>query len=427
MLHDTEFQEILIDTAFLQYRKDLNLPARDIILDVVTEYDLFLNQDREEVEGSVSLSKLFPMTGTEIEFGYSSSAGFARTNNSSDFTVNVSQPIAENAFGKVTRFKDQIIGIENSVIRHQVVEAYEDYFARVISAYFDWYEAYENLRIGESSYNENIKLMANIEERQKASIALPIDVNKIDLQVLAKQESLIELTEEYENKLNFIKQAIRYNGEQQLIPQATSRYRDFGFIFEDQYKIFKEKSRTYEILDLLEEKSAVQVDLVANELLPSIDLLFGYTVEGDDFEIENEDNMAFVGIEMQWPLTNSVKKAEYETAKLDRKKVALRTENTHQRLYTDIKNLSQQISREGKLLEISEKKIYLAQTVLEDETENYSFGRVTINDYIQAVNTFDNNRFAKIRHEALMAKLVVEWLRITDQLVNKKVLQEKNF
>ena len=117
--------------------------------------------------------------------------------------------------------------------------------------------------------------------------------------------------------------------------------------------------------------------------------------------------MAFVGVEMEWPLDDSVKRAEYETAKIDREKASLVTKNTHHRLYTDIKNLSQQINREGQLHEISQKKINLARAVLEDETENYSFGKVTINDYIQAVNTLDSNRFDKIQHEALIAKLTV--------------------
>ena len=71
-VNDTEFQEILIDNAPLQYRKDLNLPAKDIVLEVAAQYDLFLMQERDEAEGSVSLSKLFPMSGTEIELGYTS-------------------------------------------------------------------------------------------------------------------------------------------------------------------------------------------------------------------------------------------------------------------------------------------------------------------------------------------------------------------
>ncbi|MFT5388223.1 MAG: outer membrane protein TolC, partial [Candidatus Omnitrophota bacterium] len=163
---DTEFQQILIDEMPLQYRKDLNLPAKDIVLAVAAQYDLFLSQHKEEVEGSISLSKLFPLIGTELTAAYSTNPSFTRTTNSSDFSFTISQPIAQNAFGHVTRLEDKIIGVEIDVIKHQVVEAYEDYFSTIITAYFNWYEAYENLQIGESSYQENLKLMENIKERQ---------------------------------------------------------------------------------------------------------------------------------------------------------------------------------------------------------------------------------------------------------------------
>jgi len=62
----------------------------------------------------------------------------------------------------------------------------------------------------------------------------------------------------------------------------------------------------------------------------------------------------------------------------------------------------------------------LAEAILEDERENYSFGRVTLNDYIQAVNNLDSNRFNKVLHESLYRKLKVEWLRLTDRLVQPK-------
>ncbi len=203
--NDTEFEEILIDELPLQYRKDLNLPARDIVLEVKGLYDLFLGQSREEPEATVSLSKLFPYSGTELTAEYKSTPSFTSTVNSSEFTFTISQPVAENAFGKATRLRDKIIGVEIDVIKHQVAEAYEDYLAVIMVVYLDWYESYENLKIGESSYEENLKLMDNIKKRQKSSIALPIDVNKIHLQVLAKREAWVDLQEKYQNALNFIK------------------------------------------------------------------------------------------------------------------------------------------------------------------------------------------------------------------------------
>ena len=425
--NDTEFEEILIDELPLQYRKDLNLPARDIVLEVKGQYDLFLSlEDREEPEAAVSLSKLFPYLGTELTAEYKSTPSFTSTTNSSEFTFTISQPIAENAFGKATRLRDKIIGVEIDVIKHQVVEAYEDYLATVMAAYFDWVESYENLRIGESSYEENLKLMDNIKERQKSSIALPIDVNKINLQVLVKKEKLVDLQEKYQNALNFIKKALRYTDEEELIPQKPNIYTNFNISFDHDYRKFEQESRTYQILKLLEDKSLLQVDKDANDLLPSINLLIGYNVDGKDHEIESEDNMVFAGISMEWPISDQVEQAEHEISRIALDKQRLTTANTHYKLYTDIKNLYQTINREKQLGAIAQEKISLAQSVVDDETENYSFGKVTLNDYIRAVNALDSNRFNQVLHDAQYRTFVIEWLRITDQLVSKKEIKERH-
>ena len=71
------------------------------------------------------------------------------------------------------------------------------------------------------------------------------------------------------------------------------------------------------------------------------------------------------------------------------------------------------------------KKIKLAEDILLEEVKNYSFGKVTLNDYIDAVNRLDENRFNKISYIVMFNKLVVEWLRLTDKLVDKRVLRDR--
>lgn len=420
---DTEFEKILINELSLQYEKDLRLPARDIVLSVKGQYDFILSQDREETEAGVSLSKLFPFADTTLTAGHDITPSYTSTESTSEFTFEVSQPIAKNAFGKATKLQDKIIGIEIDVAKHQIVEAYEDYLAVVIVGYYDWYQAYENLKIGESSYQENTKLLSNIRERRKASIALPIDVNKVSLQVLAKREKLIELKKEYDNALNFIKKAIRLEGNEEIIPKEPYLYDEITISFNEDYGIFKKESRTYKMLNLLEEKSSLKVDEDANALLPSIDLLLGYKIKGKDWGIKNEDNMAYAGLSIEWPFPGQAEKAEYETAKVALEKTKLSAIGTHFKLHTDIKNLSIGMESEKELLSIAKEKIGLAKSVLKDETENYSFGKITLNDYIDAVNVFDNNRFNKILHNMLYKKLVIEWLRMTDNLVVERDIQ----
>ena len=418
--NDTAFEEILIDELSLQYEKNLKLPARDLVLSVKGQYDFFLNQNREEPDTKISLDKLFPYSGTSLSAEYKSTPSFSSATNSSEFTFSISQPIAQNAFGKATRLHDKIIGLENDVAKHQIIEAYEDYLAVIINTYYDWYETYENLKIGESSYTENLKLLKNVKERQSSRIALSIDVNKTTMQVLAKEEKLVNLKEQYDRALNIIKKAIRYKSDEILIPKEPLLYKEKDVNFDKNYQSFLKNSRTCLILNLLESKSSLEVDKDANDLLPSINLLFDYTVDGDDFAIKNEQSKIVAGVSMDWPLGNQVKKAEYETSKIALDKTRLTAKNTHFQLYTDLKNLHRQIKKEKELIAISDKKINLAQAILTDETENYSFGKVTLNDFIQAVNVLDDNLFNKTSHAIQLKKLIVEWLRLTDQLIDKK-------
>jgi outer membrane protein TolC len=421
--NDSEFEKILMDELTVQYRKDLFLPSRDIVLAVKSDYDFFLDQDRQEPNIGLSLSKLFPYTGTRVLSSYTSAPSYTKKDNTSEALVSITQPIAQNAFGRSTRLHDKIIGIEMEVIRHQIIEAYEEYFATIITAYYAWYEAYENLKIGESAYAENLKLLDNIKERQTSKIALPIDVNKTHLQVLAKKENIIRLTEEYEKSRNVIKTAMRYTGEENIIPIEPHVYENIDVFFDTDFTCFRKDGRTFSILTLLEEKSTLDVARSADDLLPSIDLKMGYSIKGDDHTLKNSDNFLYTGFSIEYPFPDQVDRAEFSMSQINEKKAELDTANVYYALYTYLKNVSLAIEREKTLLSVAEEKIILAQDVLKDETENFTYGKVSLNDYIQAVNVYDTNRFNQILHRVNYKKLIIEWLRLTDLLITKKDIE----
>lgn len=422
--NDTVFQQILIDELTLKYRKAIGLPAADLVFSVQNEYHYFPRQDRGDRAMSVSLSKLFPMIGTEISAEYETSPGFSSRQNSSDMTLMISQPIAENAFGRGTRLRSKIIGTEIDVARHQIIEAYEDYLATITKAYLSWYEAYENFKVGDSSYRENIKLQENMEARLKSNIALPIDLNKITLQVLAKKETLIDLRTAYDNALNFIETAIRHDGSETLVPEKPDLYESFVIDFESDYAKFEAESRTAYILRLLEERSDLSVKEEFDDLLPSINLQLGTTWDWTGLEADREDHLMFAAFSFDWSVFEQVDRGEYQTAKIARDKSRLTTESTLYQIYVDLRNLYQQINSQRELYEIAKEKITRARSVLDDETENYSFGKVTLNDYIDAVNTYDTNRFNSIRREVLIQTLIAEWLRLSDRLIERSPIKE---
>lgn len=419
--NDVTFEAILIDQLPLQYRRDLLLPDRDVIMDVKYQHNFYLNQDRNNPEAILSLTKLFPYNGTEVSLSYSKSSSATIITDTSTLQFLISQPIAKNAFGKGTRLLDEIIGIENDISRYQIVEAYEDYLASLTAAYYNWYSAYENLRVGQASYKSNQKLMANILERQRQKIALPIDVNKMRLLLVGKNENVIILREIYDTYSNLIFKAIRHKASTPYIPTKPEQPAS-TVQFEQDYAQFTQNSRTYKALRLLEQQGTLEVKKAADDLLPSTNLLLGYKLDGQDWGIRNEEDSYFAGISLHWPIGQTTDRAKHRIVQIEHKKTVLSNQNKYEELRTNLKNLSLQIIREQELISISQKKIKLAEAILRDEAENYSFGKVTLNDYIDAVNRVDENRFSHTEHTVQLNKLLVEWLRLTDRLVDEKIL-----
>lgn len=417
---DTVFQGILIDGLKLRYERELAVPARDFVLSVESQYDFLLRPSIDESENTIGLSRLFPYYGSSIEAEYSSAFSPATDRVTSGFEVKFSQSIAEDAFGRNTRLLDKIAGVEVEVASHQIVEAYEDYLAVLIQIYYDWYSSYEDLKTGQVSYEKNLELLENIKERAKNKIALPIDINKSSLQVEDKRESLVTLEDDYREQVNLVKTAIRYNGSEELIPEESPSYADINIDFGRDFERFWKESRTSLILKLLEDKSSLDVSRYADELLPSIEVFTGYSMSGDDHDIEDEEQVFFIGATIDWPFPGEEEVANYQVSKIDKAKSKLTTKNTYFDLYTNLKNLNIQIEREKKLISIADEKIRLSQEIVNDEHENYSLGRVTLKDLIDEINKLEDNRFNKVSHEVLLKKSTIEWLRLTDTLVKKK-------
>ncbi len=422
---DKVFEQILVEGLKLKYKKKLELPADDIVTNFKSEYVAFIkHEDKGFPVYEMSLSKLFPTTGTEVEVGYNSTIKDTIIGNvDAELYAIISQPVARNAFGRATRLLDKIVGLEIDIAKYQIAEAYEQYLSSIIQIYYDWYESYENLKTAEHSYEENLKLLGNVERREKNNIALPVDVNKIKLQVLLKEETLVALKSTFDQYTNLLKKSIGYDVEEGLEPYSTDQYDDVSIDFEKDYERFREYGRTSMILDMLEEKSDIEVDKDADDLLPSVDLFTEYSIKSGDRELVKDDKKIMVGLSLEYPFPGQVEHAEYDTSKVEYERRVLEKVNTHIRIYTQLKNIYREIERTRELIAIAEKKVQTAQSIVDDDTINYSYGKVIINNLIDEVNQLDFNRFNKIQYSIKLKKLLIDWLTLTDELVRKKDLK----
>jgi len=415
---DLAFQQILIDELQLQYRPVLGLPAADLLLSVKGQYDFRLGTgEKDGPEASLSLSKLFVAAGTELSAEYGLAQNALVDEYRSAFTLAVSQPIAQNAFGQANRLRSKLIGLETRLAEYQITEAYEDYLASLIKLYYDWYSAWRRQQTGEISYSESRKLLQNIQEKKANKIADQSDVNKIHLQVLADRENVLAFTREYRQLGNLIRQALALAENEELRPVEPGQYRNAEMDFESEYQAFTRDSRTYRILALLEEQGSQDLAQYADELLPAARLFAGYRADGADFVFDNKGSLVFAGASVDLPLPGQQERARYEVSKIASRKTVLTTRNKRSLLAADLRNLYLAIAEQKEYLDIAEEKIKRAEAILAVEIRNYRYGRVTLNDVITATTNLEQSRYGKISHGLELNRLYVEWLRLTDQLV----------
>ena len=272
---------------------------------------------------------------------------------------------------------------------------------------------------------QSVKDLLDVED--DAKIHSISDLMKFSENVSEQKEKLIDLKTAYENALNFIEDAIAFNGlDEAIVPKRPKLYSELKIEFKTDYERFKVESRTARVLKFLEERSSLVVKEEFDDLLPSINLRIGNTWDWTGGGVKREEYLLFAGVQMDWSIFEQVDRAEYNNAKIARNRSRIKTENVLETLFVDLKNLYQRVKSERELALIAEEKIDRARSVLEDEAENYSFGKVTLNDYIDAVNVYDNNRFNKIVRDVAVRKLVVEWLRLSDQLISRKEIEGRH-
>ena len=405
---NTFFEEILIDTLDLKYSEVLALPAEDVVLGVKGAYQVLFpaesgSKPSHGLDSSVSLSKLFADSGTNLSAGVSTSPS-GSSGHTSQFVFEIAQPIAQNAFGKANRLTRKLTQIENRILEMQIVEAYEDYYAELITLYYE-----------------------EMEQKYDYGIANQLDLDKSNIQLYSKLDSLIQQETDFKETMDLIKQAMMIDDAALLYrPQLEDYYSPEDLDFDRYYTDFQNDSRTYEVFSLTEERSDLNVRLRADELLPSANLYANYRLNGRGifFAEGPEDQSLQIGVDLSYPIASSQARASYEREKIDRTRTALSNANKKIELKNDLRRLFYDLESGVERIALSDRRVEMANRIAESESRDYNLGKSDLNDLISALNQVDTVAQSRISAIVRQNQNTVELLRFTDRLVSESVLDQ---
>ena len=288
-----------------------------------------------------------------------------------------------------------------------------------IALYYDWWLAYNQKEIAETLHKENLKLLNNIKEKYNQKIADKADLNKIELQVYDKKDNVTIKENTYKNYYNLIKNAILEQDSDTLYhPVKPECYQPCNIEFDSSYEQFKNESRTFDIMNLESNKNINEIDIFSNNIKPSFDLIFSYNVSGGKSYFEDPDHYIKTGFSLSFPSARTCERAQLETAKIEKQLQDYSRQNTKLNLYITLKNLYNDIVHTKKLIDTAEKKIQLAEEIVEKETKNYQYGRITLNQLISEINDVENKKLNKTIYEVELLKQYLMWIKTIDRLVD---------
>ena len=402
--NDSGFHLLLMDQHRLNYDYDRFVASPDFYMSVVG--GLLLDSSNIQQDSSINLAYVLPNLGQE----YSTNFAFdGNNNNASSFRFSISQDIARNAFGKKNVLDGLVQNVKTTLSKYQIIEAYEDYMAELITLYYSWIRDYVSFQLAQSSYKENEKVLGSILKRQKNKIADTTDVNKFKLQLLAKEEQLIVFKKKYIETTRKIMDVIGIDSDEKMIPNSDIIIDLLPKNSDSEITALKD-NRSFKILELLNQQGGLEQDLAARDILPSI-ILSTSLVKSSDYSGE-------IKASIDMPFFNKKEKANFEIARINQKQVLLETESMSDDLKMSIYLLYSSLQTQKQLVDLAREKRELAEAILHDESENYTFGKINLNDYIQAVNRYDSTRFDEIDQKITYQQLSIEWKRLTDTLVH---------
>ncbi len=412
--NDPMFEEILIEELELGYRRTLSVPARDLVLSVRSE--LGLNLEGEPQAGlDAALTGIFPASGASVSLAWQRRS-FGSTGAQNDVALQAGVDIARNAFGRGYRWTDSLAGLENIVARHQIIEAYEEYLAALLERFYRWASAFESIRAARAAVQEAGRLVDNTEAMRRSRIAYQVDVDKARLQMLGKRQRLLEAEDAFHRLTLSIAYSLGLPGDVRIYPDSAFLHISAEGDREAEQRAFLDSGRTMRILSRLEERDSLAAILAADALLPSAQVFTGVGW-GDGPGSLSENTRGFVGLSVDWGWNRPREKASVDLARLEWGRRKLATQNRQGALRTDLDALRARIRAQAALLDLTRQRLELTESILRAETEEYRYGRSDINDFIRALEDFQEARFQRINSEIERDLLIVEWRRVTDQLV----------
>ena len=340
---------------------------------------------------------------------YSTSSRFSSINPSlnSNVTFSLSQPLLKNFGTSITR-KNIIVAMNNQQKSVQALkQSIIDLIYSVEEAYWNLVYATQSLEVKQKQLELARDLLRQNEIQVKIGVSAPMDILTAKAEVAARESELLQsqnLIQLYEENLSRILNVTDFST--QLVPTSKPSLEEVATDFDQFLLEALEKRPDIEQVRLELKSKNIEVRYSRNQLLPDLQLTASYYtsgLSGDRLIYDGDplfggtvvgvikgsvwDSMKDVfsglyrnytiGLQLSIPLKNNSTRADLAQAKLALKQTMLQLKKTESTIYSDVKQVINDLEAGLKIVEATRISRELAEQKLTAEQKKLAVGLST--------------------------------------------------
>lgn len=343
--------------------------------------------------------------------------------------LKITQPLMKGAGREVNRYNILIAAKDLDISLNELRRRIIDTLANFKKAYWDLYQAIEELQVQKESFKLAESLLDINLKKYRAGVLSHLEVTQAEAGLAARKESVILAQQVVREKENSLKQLI--SGDLRALLGVKIILSDQPVVLPIEYDLENSINEAfsnradYEALKLNLEKSGITVRYMKNQTMPQIDLDASYGFNGlgsslgDSLSGMDANPQWTVGLLLKVPIGNRMAKNNLKIAGLEAKQAILDLKKLEQDILVQVDNAARALETNRERIEATKASTRLAQEALAAEERKFEAGLSTSHNVLQFQEELAGARSREIIAVIDYNKSIVEFSRVRGVLLKE--------
>ncbi len=387
----------------------------------------------------IGLQKSFSATGTRV--GISHQLAYSDTNygtnpyasitelnflngtNSQAYTNSITfsviQPVLKNMFGLLDRYPIQKAELAKKINQVYLEELKEQKKLEAIITYLNWSALFKQQTILNEIINNNRAVLNQTRRKSKAGVSDIADLEAARSSVLYYENEFNRVQKDYFKVMNEMKKALNLSEKDTPDLTLLSKKHQASKLKIDS------KLRNLQMLDLSIKQLKLDISAADNSLLPSLDIVGGYTLYESNKELgKSYSNLGtsefYAGFQFSMPLGGNSEKGNKKSVNANYKKVLIDRFETQKDLRKIQDNLLYELAKQDQIVKKQQAYINSLFRKYNDERKQYRQGRKGLTDIVRTSNELSNARLKRTLDQITYQQYYFQYLELVD-LLSKEI------